>query len=207
MSFFEPPPAPPEVPEHRQPEWMGPPENVLPASFPLALELARTENVAVSAQGGLAYRNGFAFRIVLLRRKADDSPYGGNPFHHWHRVRGEIADDMLRFGVQFSDESKATVFGGHPRFDGGDPPTGPVLMQRGGGGGGRSWDFGFWVWPLPPEGPLAFVVEWPSEGIALTRAEIDATVVRSAAENAVVLWPDDDGPSSAGGAVFSRQIR
>lgn len=146
--------------------------------------------------------------VVLLRRKADDSPYGGNPFHPWHRVRGELADDMLRFGVQFSDGSKATVFGGHPRFDVGDPPTGPVLMQRGGGGGGRSWDFGFWVWPLPPPGPLAFVVEWPSERIELSRAEIDASVVRMAAQHAEMLWPeDDDGPSSSGGVAFVRQIR
>jgi hypothetical protein len=206
VSFFEPPP-PPEVQEHRQPEWIGPPENVLPASFPLALTLARTDDVAIAAQAGLAYPNGFAFRILLLRRKPLDA-HRGDPFHLWHRARsGDVVDEALRFGVQFSDGAKATLFDAHRWLGVDDKPAGPVLMQRGGSGGIRSWDFGFWVWPLPPDGPLAFVVEWPSEGVALTRAEIDAGIVRAASEQAEVLWPDDDGPSSAGGAVFSRQIR
>jgi hypothetical protein len=106
-----------------------------------------------------------------------------------------------------SDGAKATLFDGHRWFGAEESPPGPVLMQRGGSGGTRSWDFGFWVWPLPPAGRLAFVVEWPSEDIALTRAEIDASAIRDASERAQVLWPDDDGPSSAGGSVFSRQIR
>jgi hypothetical protein len=207
MSFFEPPPPPPEPEQHRQPEWMGPPENVLPSSFPLALTLARTDDIGIAAQGGLAYPNGFAFRVSLLRRTPVDS-HLGDPFHQWHRARrGELADEALRFGVQFSDGAKATLFDGHRWFGAERPPTGPVLMQRGGSGGTRSWDFGFWVWPLPPDGPLAFVVEWPSEGIELTRAEIDASVVRAAAERAETLWPDDDGPSSAGRGTFLRQIR
>jgi len=206
VSFFEPPPPPPEVPEHRQPEWVGPPENVLPASFPLALTLARTDDIGIAAQGGLAYPNGFAFRISLLRSKPVDSR-AGDPFHQWHRARrGEMTDDALRFGVQFSDGAKATLFDAHRWFGSEEKPTGPVLMQRGGTGGTRAWDFGFWVWPLPPEGPLAFVVEWPSEGIPLSRAEIDGTIVRAAAADAQLLWPDDDGPSGAGGAIFSRQI-
>jgi hypothetical protein len=203
MSFFEPPPLPPEPEQHRQPEWIGPPENVLPAAFPLSLQLARTDNVAITAQGGLAYRNGFAFRVVLLRRTAPESDFG-NPFHYWHRTRGELTDETMRFGVQFSDGAKATVFDAHRHFGAEGQPSGPVLMQRGGGGGGRSWDFGFWVWPLPPEGPFAFVVEWPSERIELTRAEIDASIVRAAADQAETLWPENDVPSSAGGGVFSQ---
>jgi len=202
VSFFEPPPPPPEPQEHRQPEWVGPPENVLPASFPLALELARTDDVAIAAQGGLAYPNGFAFRLVLLRRKTIES-HAGNPFHHWHHARGELDDEALRFGVQFSDGRKATVFDHRRRLGDEGKQTGPTLMQRGGSGGGRTWDFGFWVWPLPPDGPVAFVVEWPSEGIELTRAEIDASIVRAAAEHAETLWPENDGPSSPGGGVFS----
>jgi hypothetical protein len=58
VSFFEPPPPPPDAEDHQQPEWMGPPENALPSSFPLALTLARTQKVGIAAQGGLAYPNG-----------------------------------------------------------------------------------------------------------------------------------------------------
>jgi hypothetical protein len=203
VSFFEPPPPPPDAEDHQQPEWMGPPENALPSSFPLALTLARTQKVGIAAQGGLAYPNGFAFRMVVVRREPIE-PHAGDPFHRLHRGGGEFVDEALRFGVQFSDGGKATLFDAHRWFGVAEGPTGPVLMQRGGSGGGRTWDFGFWVWPLPPEGPLAFVVEWPSEEIELTRVEIDASVVRAAAAQAETLWPENDGPRSAGGAVFSQ---
>ena len=126
MSFFEPPP-PPDVEEHRQPEWMGPPENVLPSSFPLALELARTDGVAIAAQGGLAYPNGFAFRVSLLRRTPIEG-HAGDPFHLWHRARrGEVVDEALRFGIQFSDGGKATLFDAHRWLGTEETPTGPVL--------------------------------------------------------------------------------
>jgi hypothetical protein len=52
-------------------------------------------------------------------------------------------------------------------------------------------DMEHWVWPLPPAGPFAFVCEWPSRGIAESRAEIDAGLILEAAGRAVTLWPDD----------------
>src|SRR5436309_5814325 len=99
MSFFEAPPPPPEPDVGRQPEWAGPPENVLPAPFELHVLLARNEAIAVSAHTGLAYPNGFGFRVTLLRRLALDGP-GGDPFHHWHVRGGEIPPAALRLGVQ-----------------------------------------------------------------------------------------------------------
>ena len=209
MSFFEPPPPPPEPErQHRQPEWLGPPENVVPVTFPLALTLVRTGAVAVVAHAGLAYPNGFSFRLQLLRRTAVEG-HGGDPFHQWHlgARTGEIPPEAFRFGVQLADGGKATVFDGHRRFAQQDRPEGPVLMQRGGGGGMRSWDFAFWVWPLPPAGPLAFVCEWPSEGVELTRHEIDTAPIREAAATVETLWPDDEGPSGfGGGTVLARRV-
>jgi len=109
-----------------------------------------------------------------------------------HRRGGTLPPDLFRFGVQVSDGAKATNLGGPAVFDG--APAGPVLMQGGGGGGGHSWHSDFWLWPLPPPGPLAFVCEWPSEGIELTRTEIDAALLPEAAAQAETLWepPEDD---------------
>lgn len=142
---------------------------------------------------GRAYRNGFEFTLTLRRRH---EPRGviGDPFHQWHEAQatGTISDEALRFGVEFAGGAKATVFESHRFFAAEVRPEGPVLIQRGGTGGMRTWELGLWVWPLPPPGPLAFVCEWPSEGIGLTRTEIEADDVLAAAERAEELWPDGD---------------
>jgi hypothetical protein len=198
MSFFEPlPPLPEPPPAPPTPEWFGPPENVLPSSFPLDLVLTRTDDLALAVHSGRAYERGFEFTLALYTRKQHDRHT--DPMMGWHAARQAGLDDhVLRFGIGFADGRKATVFD-HPRWWS-DPenPQAPdiVLAQRGGGGGGMAWDFKFWAWPLPPEGELAFVAEWPSEGVPLVRAEVDSTVVRDAAARAVTLWP---GTSPGGG--------
>jgi len=73
-----------------------------------------------------------------------------------------------------------------------------VLRAGGGAGGAGNWRQSYWLWPLPPAGPLAFVCEWPAAGIPVTRHEIDARVVLDAARRAIVLFEDDAG---AGGAA------
>ncbi|MCW2976062.1 MAG: hypothetical protein JWM06_1343 [Actinomycetia bacterium] len=199
MSFFEPPPPREPLVVRREPEWLGPPDNVLPYPFPLSLILAREARVAVQLHSGRAYRNGFEFALTL-RRREERLGIGGNPFQAWHDVQdtGVIPEEALRLGVEFSDGAKATVFDGYRFFATEERPTGPVLIQRGGSGGMRTWELGFWVWPLPPAGTLAFVAEWPSEQVALTRVEIDANLIREAAAKAEELWPDDNGSPRSG---------
>jgi hypothetical protein len=148
---------------------------------------------------GLAYPNEFGFTVSLRRRRARDG-HGDDPIHLWHSLRGrEIPREALRLGVQLADGSKATVFDGSRWFRTLERPKGPVLIQRGGSGGLHSCELAFWVWPLPPPGPLAFVCEWPSEGIPLTSTEIDAGSIVDAAPHASVLWPDEGhGPGGTG---------
>ena len=200
-AFFEPPPLPEdEEPEDlSQPEWMGPPRNILGAAVPIRLVLARTDEVAVAVADATAYPTGFELRLVTRARTTDygsgDDPF--DPATMWRMRhppgRGELPPEFLRFGLEFADRTKATNLGGFP-----DPEKDPgarVLMQGSGGGGGGSWETQYWCWPLPPEGPLAFVCEWPAKGIALTRAEVDARIVLDAAARAEVLW-DDPGPGA-----------
>lgn len=206
MSFFEPPPPPPQPPEDAPPtpEWIGPPDNVLPASFALDLVLARTDDAALLVHSGRAYQNGFAFTFGLQTRKPREGR-ADNPMMGWHSAsHGGFDDKTVRFGIAFADGRKATVFDAHRWWGDPERPEPPeiVLMQLGGGGGGATWDLGFWVWPLPPEGPVAFVVEWPSERIALTRAELDSAVVRDAAASAVTLWPSSD----SGARIWTRRL-
>ncbi|MGH3398770.1 MAG: hypothetical protein ACRDPO_29200 [Streptosporangiaceae bacterium] len=50
-------------------------------------------------------------------------------------------------------------------------------------------DWRYWVSPLPPPGPLAFVCAWPAFGIAESRAELEAAQILAAARNCIDLWP------------------
>jgi hypothetical protein len=195
MSFFEPPPPPPAPPPAPPlPDWFGPRENVLPGVFPLELVLARTGELALYAHNGRAFPNGWEFTFGIRTREPRDGRRH-DPFNAWHR--GDLDDDVVRVGFELPDGRKATVFD-RPRWpEAGDAPPEAVLRQGGGGGGGSGWEFRFWAWPLPPEGTFELVVEWPKEGIPLTRTALDAAPIRAAASRAQELWPEAPPPAGA----------
>lgn len=221
VSFFEPPPLPPEPPrtERWEPRaWEGPPEDVLGGVVALELLLARSQMAAVAIRSATAYRTGFEFTVDLrLREDREDRVWMGPPWEPRRSQSGELPDDLFRFGVQFEDGSKATTLdtgvgafrgprgglGEHASWEtfgaavaeDDEPeerqvPDSPVLMPQGGGGGMRRWSESFWLWPLPPEGRLSFVCEWPAFGIALTRADVDTAAIRDAAARSRALWDD-----------------
>jgi hypothetical protein len=195
-------PAAPE-PRYRMPPWFGAPSGTLPGVVALERVLACTDKVAVCVTRLAAYPTGFEFDIVTMSADEQDDL---DPllFDRHHVRRGgtdEIPPELLRFGVQFPDGSKATNTGGfyHDRT----PPPGPIMTPGGGGGGGGSWHQTQWVWPLPPPGTLTLVCEWPAMGIPITYRELEAQLVLDAAARAQVIFSDehlpelpeeDDGP-------------
>jgi hypothetical protein len=208
VSFFEPPEPPPDSPEpafERKPWWTVP-TNELGVSTGLRLVLARTEDAVVALLDAVAFTEGVAFTLSVLRRR----PFEIDPFHHRStsscRVGRPVRSSRpssLRFGVQFADGRKATTTGGRAVPAEGDPPRGPLLFPSDGGGGGDRWDQSFWLWPLPPPGPVSFVVEWPSEGIEVTRHEVDAEPILEASKSSTRLWPESP---KGGGGTSTTQI-
>ena len=181
--------------------------------MPLRLLLARTDDVVVAVTDATGYPTGFEFKLVIRSRTRSygiyDEPFDvGHPTLWRHRRPGsEIPPELLRFGIEFADGSKATNVTGPPFLTPDEePPEGPLLLEHGGGGGGGDWDAKYWVWPLPPEGPLAFVCEWPAKGIPLTREEIDAGLVLAAASRAEKLWDDAGGTPSGGWTSYGPRI-
>lgn len=193
MSFFEPPsPQAPRQPDQPQPAWIGPAENVLAASVGIEVVLARTGDVGIGVSGFVAEPNGVSFLLDFRRR------FGAFPDIEWWQPwlpdppTGPRDASEFRFGVQLADGRKVTTLHAFGDPEAADPTCAsppPRLVPRGGSGGAQhSFQQGYWLWPLPPPGPLAFVCEWQAVGIPLTRVEVDATPVIAGAARATLLW-------------------
>jgi hypothetical protein len=202
MSFFEsiPQPPPAEPVRQRRPAWMRS-DAVIPASVPAEVVLIRAEQVAVAVGSVRAYPNGFEFTVhIRLRGEAEASwPGYSDPFERHRPRRGTgWEDDQLRLGILYADGRRAATTGVHYRPPEDDDDGRLVLQQGGGGGSGCSQDWDFWVYPLPPGGPVILVASWAERGIAECRAELDGAAIRAAAGRAVTLWPEEPEPGPGG---------
>jgi hypothetical protein len=180
----EPAPAPPP-----RPVWLKP-EATLGGVVPEELLLARTDEVAVAVGGITAYPTGFEFTLTaVLRRDDPDLDLLGPAFANRFSRDDRLPDGFLRLGVEFSDGTLATNVGYHFAWD---EPADALLTPTGGGGSGRRYDMRYWLWPLPPSGPLTFVCDWQVVGVRSARRQIDAQLLVDAATRAVPLWPGAD---------------
>jgi hypothetical protein len=182
MSFFDPPPDPPDRPRPVREPWRGDADDTVGGLVDFVAVLAKNEDAAVLVAGLTGYPAGFAVSLISITRK--NHPYPPM-FRH-------DSSEQLRFGMRFADGSKVTDSRSGP------PPFGPragerMLHQRGGGGGGRRHAMSYWCAPLPPPGPLTFVCQWPHFGIELTEFEVEAGLILDAADRSFPLWPDDIG--------------
>src|SRR5262249_41204420 len=137
----------------------------------------------------------FEFHLTAMLRRPERPRRGAPPrwhLHQWIEPGEELPEEFLRFGVQFADERAATNLGNRPFPLPQADPDHPLLVPNSGGGDDQRYDQQFWVWPLPPPGPLTFVCEWPAFGIPETREEIDAQLVLDAATRSIELWPAED---------------
>jgi len=189
MAFFDDVPAPEAAPLHRHHRW-EPPQAEFPGIVPIdTLVLGRTDEVAVAITGLSAFSAGIEIFLTARIR-----PSAAHPDEHAPGGPRDLAASRrsFRFGLQFADGGKvAGRTGGHPEHD--SEPAGAVLYPFAGGGAPYSFFSRWWMWPLPPAGPLEFVCEWPAFGIAESRAGIDAQLILDAAARSVRLWPEAGG--------------
>jgi hypothetical protein len=192
--------------EYEAPEWLEAPEDWLGGVVPVQALIARSESAAVYLSRIVAYPVGFEVTIdALTRARQRDSAFDPMLEGEWGREGESPRAEVLRYGVEFADGRRAGLVGGVPfgasayalissDDEQGQPdPAVEILLTPGGGGGGaRHADQRCWVWPLPPEGTIAFVCEWPRFEIPESRLELDAQLIREAADRAVEVWPSSE---------------
>jgi hypothetical protein len=165
--------------EYRVPPWVGPPQNVLPATVALDVVLARTPDAAVWLSDVRALPDGVRLRLTFATRRPRDE-------HEDDPVWGP---EPAELSVVLADGRRAAMTRGEAETD--EPAAGVVLYAGSGDTTPTRTTASVWLWPLPPDGPLTFVVGWPAGGIGETAVAVDAAPIRAAARRAVVLWEDE----------------
>jgi hypothetical protein len=155
----------------------------LPTPVAMRLMLVRTEQVAVAVIGVWAYTTGF--ELVVSVALKDEIP-GESVASFMAAADEEPLDDdeFCRLGIAFSTGEKAV----NTEPETSSRTSGPIMKVRSGGGSLLSREWRYWISPLPPPGPLAFVIEWPYFGVSESRTEIDAQPILDAASQSIVLW-------------------
>lgn len=201
MSFFPPDPEIPEPEEStptRQPWWQAP-EDELPVLLPVSETLAVNEHLALGLFGIAVYSDGVEFHLEgRLRRN-------GMPAREWNELCADFVGHSpvggpthlagrLRYGLVLGDGEKVLAEG-FPFFMGDDPSAEPdahTLSRNNGGAGGGDRNYSsrdnLWLWPLPPEGPIEFVLQWPALGVEERRIVLDGSAMRDLAARVQRFW-------------------
>lgn len=177
--------------------WRGAPDEVRGGLVTVGRILGRADEAAVEFDYVRAYPTGFEFTVTLRKATVDlnDHP------EWWLTAPGPRrqgnASRFCRLEVIFANGlrvSNADEFSG-VSVSGTIPEAG--IRSWGGIGHHRRWVKTYWVWPLPPPGPVRLVCEWRAENIPATETSIEGTSLIGAAQAAQALWE----PSTARGPV------
>ncbi|MEV6620920.1 hypothetical protein AB0M83_04705 [Amycolatopsis sp. NPDC051106] len=179
-SFFE-------VVGTRMPQlWTPPAGDFLPAVVPIEDRLVRSDHACVAIESAAVWPAGITLTVVVLLR--EDLAVGESlpqvMRHPAHQE--EVGETGLLFGVAFSDGTAATNVDRleHDRRLTSGPTLDPGVTQA----GKRSLRQQVHLRPLPPEGPLTFVVRWLDRGIEEATLQVDSGPLLSAAERARRVW-------------------
>jgi hypothetical protein len=190
------PPTPEQMEQWRR--RMSPPENEFPAGVGLSVLLGRTDDAAVGITQIEAFSTGFRFTLaVRLRQALPEVARGGLYMLISSGVHPGIEiplADRLLLGVEYPDGRRASTLQHMPGPGVVADGEQLVLLQQGGEGGEQGVDQTYWVAPLPPEGPVAFVLAWPGFGMPESRTVLDGAAIRTAAARSHILWPPQPAP-------------
>jgi hypothetical protein len=179
------------------PGWLAPPPSVLGQVVAGQLLLARSDRAAVVLTSVLAYPSGFEFHVSAILR--EPAPVRSEAAQRQAEALGAgaavprprtfveaVGGPEITLGFADGTTLSSGRAGPLPEHD---VPGGPVLVPVEATTDDRHRDARFWVWSLPPEGPVTVECAWPAQEITYGRVEISGALIRQAAAGAVELWP------------------
>jgi len=165
---------------HRHPQ-SGPPGDEVGMLALSSFVLARTPEVVVAVRGITAYSDGLHLALVVISAdhvRTEDVAYSLQEFSR--------SPGRFRIGLAFSDGRKVTS--GQRDSPDIEERSAAQLTLLGAGQQGLLWSGEYWLWPLPPAGPLIVGCRWPDRGIPETLVQIDPEPLLRAAALSRSVW-------------------
>jgi hypothetical protein len=191
--------------------WEGPRSGVIGVSVPLDAVLVQSDSVLATLQRFVAYPEGAVFEFALRLRRPLTLPSGtiealsgGRAVRTSWPPRRTRNSPALRFEVLYADGRRATSGGFGWLSDEAEQAErrGPVLRVLRGSGSPTAVNLDYWLWPLPPNGPLQFTLWWSGLGVEDGSATVEGAVLGEAASQSLIAWNQTDGdPRSRAGGV------
>ncbi len=193
VNFFpaDPPEDEPECSDVVPAPWWKPSDEELPATFPIGETIAVTESVAVILAIARVYSNGIEVIVERRIRRGDTSRRDWQEMQsRMHDHFGRFDPERLRYGAVLGDGQKL-ILDLAPGLYGVAPERHSLTHTRGNGGGSEdfyTFEDGMWLWPLPPEGPLEVVAQWPAFGVPESHVVLDSAPLLALASQARPVW-------------------
>ena len=184
------------------PEWGGPPADTVAGLAPLSLLLAESEQVTVHLGDARAYPTGATMVLTARLKDPCSSTDIGSGLRDDLLGRGGGPVPALRgglwWGIDFPDGRHADARAARPETEHPDcartsparaedaawRPAHPVLVPNAGVVEPAGIRVQYWLWPLPPPGPLTITCRWPEQRIDTTTAQLQARYLLDAAARA-----------------------
>ncbi|WP_043496986.1 hypothetical protein [Georgenia sp. SUBG003] len=156
------------------PVWEAPPVGVLPGVAPTAVIMGRNPETLVALTCLRCYPDGVEMLLTVRTRHRADA---------LDRAVNIDNPGRLDWSVRHADGSVA-----RPDYLSVGRPPGPTIVPLAGYGTDTTLDLGFWLWPLPAEGPLTVECAWPDRDLSMVTTTVDVGPLREAASRAVAAW-------------------
>ncbi|MFB9904949.1 hypothetical protein [Allokutzneria oryzae] len=177
---------------HRRPELAlapgarplaGPPQASGSTVVPVGRTMASTDNVTVGVTAVWAYPQGCHLEVGVTARAE------GLGKAEWDEIRASLTGEAKppRFAVRFADDTLAVEHGGgwpsYRRSDGAwrlEPSFTVTWADATVSADSVRTYAMLWMWPLPPEQPFEFLVEWFTAGVEPAGVTLDGAEIAAA---------------------------
>ncbi|MDI6105932.1 hypothetical protein QLQ12_45920 [Actinoplanes sp. NEAU-A12] len=175
-------------PGQERPIWYKP-DGCIPYPVSFERKIFRTNTVALTVSHIAAFPNGFEITLTIAaspERKDFLRTFGMEQAKGRSESAGPPAS--LRIGVAFPDGNSATTADPYPPLDSDSDPPSSLIIEDGSAGANRLLNQRYWIWPLPPDGRVRLLIEWPAENLGPSVVDIEAEEIVKAARQAVDPW-------------------